>query len=113
MDGSLSSAFDTNTQIDEIEARLERIRTHKGVEAVMVFNEDNLPLRSNIDGTRTMMYANLCKPLEIMARKTIKDIDPTNDLVVMRIRTNKHELIISPEQKYLLTVIQSRTEKSE
>lgn len=90
-----------------VEETLRRIKNQSGVKAVVVLNRDNLPIHSTVDGTTTMSLANLCKPIEHMSRSAIRSVDPTDDLVVIRLRTKKNEIIIAPEEENLLVVIQS------
>ena len=93
-----------------VEETLERIGKQNGVTAVIVLNEDDLPIRTSVDGTLTMTYANTLRPIEKMARSAVRDLDPTNDLVLIRMRTRKNEIIIAPEQDNLLVVVQSSSE---
>ena len=37
----------------------------------------------------------------------VRDLDPTNDLTFLRVRSKKHEIIVAPERDYLLIVIQN------
>lgn len=55
-----------------------------------------IPIRSNLDASLTQQYAALIKSLGDKARSTIREIDPTNDLVFFRLRTKKHEILVAP-----------------
>ena len=90
-----------------VEDRLGRIFKQNGVKAVIVLNGDDLPIHTTVDGTMTMALANSCRPIERLSRNTIRDIDPTDDLVLIRIRTHKNEIIIAPEEESLLVVMQN------
>ena len=39
-----------------------------------------------------------------------KEIDPSNDLTFMRLRTRKHEIMVAPDRDYLLIVVQNTME---
>ena len=95
-----------------VEERLGRICKQDGVKAVVVLNGDNIPIHSTVDGTMTTVLAGSCRPIEQSSRSAIRDIDPTNDLVLVRMRTYKNEIIIAPEEENLLVVVQSM-EKTE
>jgi len=41
----------------------------------------------------------------------VRDLDPQNDLTFLRIRTKKHEIMIAPDNEFLLIVIQDPTKK--
>lgn len=96
-----------------VEETLDRISKQKGVKAVIVLNEDDLPIRSNTDSALTMAYANSSRPIESIARHIVRDMDPSNELVLIRIRTLKNEIIIAPENQHLLVVIQNKSVPTE
>ena len=37
----------------------------------------------------------------------IRTLDPTNDLTFLRVRSKKHEIMIAPQEDYILFVIQN------
>ena len=41
-----------------------------------------------------------------MIKAVIFDLDNTNDLVFLRLRSKKHEILVAPDKDYLLIVIQ-------
>ena len=54
--------------------------------------------------------AGLFKQLIDQAKAMFKDIDNTNDLTFLRLRTKKHEIMVAPEKDYLLIVVQETTD---
>merc|ERR1719228_1622455 len=44
-------------------------------------------------------------------RHVIKDLDNTDDLSFLRMRTKKHELLIAPGGEYVLIVIQDPSQQ--
>ena len=52
----------------------------------------------------------LFKQLIDQAKAMFKDIDNTNDLTFLRLRTKKHEIMVAPEKDYLLIVVQETTD---
>jgi dynein light chain roadblock-type len=55
-----------------------------------------IPIRSSLDASLTQQYAALIKSLSDKARTAIRDIDPTNELIFLRMRTKKHEILVAP-----------------
>jgi dynein light chain roadblock-type len=55
-----------------------------------------IPIRSTLDASLTQQYAALIKSLSDKARTAIRDIDPTNELIFLRMRTKKHEILVAP-----------------
>jgi dynein light chain roadblock-type len=68
-----------------------------------------IPLRSTLDGKQTQQYCNLLSMLTRKARNLVRDVDPLNDLVFVRIRTMNGEVLISVGGEYILVVIQEST----
>lgn len=96
-----------STEVDET---LKRIQSHKGVLGIIILNVDGVPIKSTMDNATTVQYAGLITQLADKARRTIKDIDSTNDLTFLRVRSKKHEIMIAPDKEYLLIVIQNPSE---
>ena len=95
----------------QVEAALKRIQSHKGVVGTIVVNSaEGIPLRTDLDNSNTLLHASLCKALVSMAKNTVRDIDPENELTILRVKSKKNELIISPWEDYLLIVIQNNNE---
>ncbi|KAF8818064.1 putative dynein light chain roadblock-type 2 [Cardiosporidium cionae] len=89
-----------------IEETLNRIKTHKGVSGVVIVNAEGVTLRSTLDTKSTAQYASIISELSFRAQNLIQDLDPQNDLSFLRIRTKKHEIMVSPSKEFLLIVIQ-------
>ena len=60
----------------------------------MIFS--GIPIRTTLDNSTTVQYAGLLRHLAMMARSTVRDIDPQNDLTFLRIRSKKHEILVAP-----------------
>lgn len=94
----------------QVEAALKRIQSHKGVAGTIVVNSEGIPLKTDLDNSNTLQYASLCKMLASVASNTVRDIDPENELTILRVKTRKNELMIAPWEDYLLIVIQNNNE---
>ncbi|XP_065827293.1 dynein light chain roadblock-type 2-like [Oscarella lobularis] len=92
--------------MSEIEEVLKRIQQHKGVQGIIIVNNDGIPIRTTLDNATTVHYAGLIHQLVQKARHVVRDIDAQNDLTFTRIRSKKHEIMIAPEKEYILIVIQ-------
>eukprot|EP00794_Sanderia_malayensis_P006324 gene6324-7049_t len=63
-----------------------------------------------MDNGTTQQYIAMSKSLTRLARGLIRDIDPVNDLHVLRIKTKRSEIMIAPEpqsrekESYLIVV---------
>ncbi|XP_069676571.1 dynein light chain roadblock-type 2 [Periplaneta americana] len=94
----------------EVEETMKRIQSHKGVVGTIVVNSDGIPIKTTMDNTTTVQYAGLISQLSDKARSVVRDLDPTNDLTFLRIRSRKHEIMVAPDKEFILIVIQNPTE---
>lgn len=53
------------------------------------------PIRSTMDNTSTTQYTGGMKNVHAVARSMIRDLDVTNDLLFLRIRTKKFEIMMT------------------
>lgn len=110
---------------------MKRIQSHKGVVGTIVVNAEGIwhvnmvdintigimqdltktylgiPIKSTLDNTTTVQYAGLISQLSDKARSVVRDLDPTNDLTFLRIRSKKHEIMVAPDKEFILIVIQN------
>ncbi|CAM9155955.1 unnamed protein product, partial [Lampetra planeri] len=95
---------------EAVEETLQRIEANKSVIGTIIINAEGIPIRTNLDSSTTVQFAGLLHPLSMMARSTVRDIDPQNDLLSLCVRSRKHELMVAAENDFLLIVIQSLDE---
>ena len=84
-----------------------RIKTHKGVKGIIISNYAGITIKSSMTQQETHRYSSLISMLTTTARSTVKELDSTNDLVFLRIRSRKYEIMVAPDQEYILIVIQN------
>eukprot|EP00745_Piridium_sociabile_P006251 TRINITY_DN140264_c0_g1_i1.p1 TRINITY_DN140264_c0_g1~~TRINITY_DN140264_c0_g1_i1.p1 ORF type:complete len:100 (+),score=23.29 TRINITY_DN140264_c0_g1_i1:98-397(+) len=92
--------------MNEVDETLKRIQSHKGVIGTIVINNDGIPIRTSLDNSTTVQYAGLLCSLTQKARNSVRDLDPSNDLTFLRIRSKKNEIMCAPSNDYLFVVIQ-------
>ncbi|DBA03965.1 TPA: hypothetical protein N0F65_010618 [Lagenidium giganteum] len=87
----------------EAEETIKRIKSHKGVQAVLIVNQEGVPIYSSTsDEEFALDHAALISQLAAKAKSTIRTLDPTNDMTFLRIRSKKHEIMIAPDKEYAL-----------
>lgn len=92
---------------NEVEETMKRIQSHKGVVGTIVVNSEGIPVKSTLDNTTTVQYAGLISSLADKARSVVRDLDPSNDLTFLRIRSKKHEIMVAPDKEFILIVVQN------
>jgi dynein light chain roadblock-type len=46
------------------------------------------------------------------ANAIVRDLDPSNELTYLRLRSRKHEVLIAPEKEFILIVVQNPMDPS-
>ncbi|XP_017062007.1 dynein light chain roadblock-type 1 [Drosophila ficusphila] len=78
----------------------------RGARDVLILDNHGVPLRSTSSQRRTYLYMTNLKPLLFMARNVVRDLDPSNDITFMRIRSNINEIHMTLGSDFILIVIQ-------
>lgn len=76
--------------------RIERIQNHKNVQGLVLVNSDGNPVRSNMDNSTSLQYTRHTEELRGMTQHVVRDLDPEDDLVVLRLRTKMNEVMVLP-----------------
>uniref|UniRef100_A0A0B6YW15 Roadblock/LAMTOR2 domain-containing protein n=1 Tax=Arion vulgaris TaxID=1028688 RepID=A0A0B6YW15_9EUPU len=96
---------------DDIESIINRITSHQGVKALIIMNKEGLLLKTNMEmnPTTEQLITNI-HDLTISARRLVRDVDPHDDLMFLRTKSNTDEILISPDVSFTVVVIQEVTE---
>ena len=89
----------------EVEDTFKRLMTHKGVKGLVVLNADGVAIKTTMPNDDTVQYAGLVHDLYLKSRSTIKEINPSDALESIRIRSFKHEILIAPSSDYILICV--------
>jgi len=95
---------------NEVDEYIKRIVNHRGVVGVVIINADGIPIKSTIDNSTSVQYAGEIQIIIEKARTLIKEMDNTNDLSFLRLRTKKHEVLVAPDKDYAMIVIQNQAD---
>lgn len=94
----------------EIEERLKLILAQPGVDAYVVINHEGLPMKTSLaDEALAVQYAALATRFMQKVKAAVKAMEALNELKWTRLRSNKEEIIITPEKEFILIVIQKPT----
>ena len=90
----------------EIEKVLNGIQTQQGVIGYAVISKAGLPIKTTFGDKETLQYCDLVSDYVKKAQATVGGRLLTKPLDVIRIRSKKNELIITPDQDFILLVVQ-------
>ncbi|KAL7518268.1 hypothetical protein ACHAWX_003115 [Stephanocyclus meneghinianus] len=114
-DGILSVSKKANRKLTEttsdVEEALERIKNHQGVEEFVICDYDGVVLRRQTSMTTKEAddLAQRMIKLAQTAKNVARDLNPTDDLRIMRIKTSRTEVIASPDENFIIVVLQQWT----
>jgi len=79
-----------------LEETIKRIQEHKGVLGMMIINGDGVAVRTSMDTTQTNSYSAVLSRLADQARSALRDLDPTNEVTFIRLRSKRNEILLAP-----------------
>ena len=95
--------------IAQVEETFKRIHSHKGIIGALVINGEGIAIRSTFENETTVHYAALVSHFVLKARGVIKKLSQDNELNFIRMRSQKHEILVAPEfeksHEYYLVVV--------
>ncbi|KAG8740390.1 hypothetical protein FRC12_016018 [Ceratobasidium sp. 428] len=104
-----SSSAPTNVP-PEVEHTLSRLSTHRNVRGILILARQGSIIRytgAAFEGEQGRKYAAVVKKIVDCCHAGLEDVGEEGDeLKFMRMRTKKHELMISPDERYILVVLQ-------
>ena len=94
-----------------VEEALERIKTQQGVEGFVICNLEGVVLRRQPSMTKQAAEILAQKMLKLSetAKDVARDLNPKDDLRIVRIKTSCKEVIVSREEEFVIVVLQEWT----
>ena len=92
-----------------VEESIQRIKSKPGI-GLIITDKENKLLRSNFQGEhekKAELLRNCLPQLTLKARSIIRDLDPTDDLVFLRIKTRSNEFMVAPDKDHMLVIVQT------
>ena len=72
--------------------------------------QEGVTIKSTLDPTTTSQYSNILGSLVNQAISMFKEMDPTNDVTFMRVRTKKCQFMVVPDNDFLFIVVQNNND---
>ncbi|CAF1243380.1 unnamed protein product [Adineta steineri] len=89
------------------EATLKRLLAHPNVEGIILTNEEGQLQYTSLDNNLTFHITSKLLSFADMSRSIIRDIDPTDNLLTLRLRTRQKEMmVVAPEDGIQVIAIQ-------
>lgn len=74
----------------------------------IVLDSDHLTVRTTLDITTSLKYIQPMISLSSLARSACRDIDPSNDLLVLRVVTRKNEVMAYNDKEFSVIALQKK-----
>merc|ERR1711944_112540 len=89
----------------EFEERFEELSHNKNVVGAMILTAEGKTVRTTMDPQNSTNYADFAYKLIKTTRELLHEHDNSNDVKFFRLTTKKHEIMMSPDNQYILVVI--------
>ncbi|MBN1330494.1 MAG: roadblock/LC7 domain-containing protein [Candidatus Heimdallarchaeota archaeon] len=94
----------------QFQATLKKLSGFEGVRGVIITNNEGLPLSSDIDPDKTESVAALVSSLVGKATQTVEQLEE-GELNFFTIDTTNGEILVAPENDYILIVLKDKQTK--
>lgn len=98
-----------------VEEAFKKVGSVKGCKGIMIMNGDGIAIRTTMENDVTVHYAAVVSSFIKKTRSAVWQIDPDDELQFVRIRSQKHEILVAPDygknHEYYMTVVQSPSTK--
>lgn len=101
--------------MSEVQETLNRMQTHKNVQGIVIVNAEGSIIKTTYQNQKKEegnSLARLVPQLVIKARTTVRDLDTGNDLKFIRLKTTKNQILIAPDNEFILIVVQGQNSES-
>eukprot|EP01100_Stratorugosa_tubuloviscum_P004842 TRINITY_DN2224_c2_g1_i1.p1 TRINITY_DN2224_c2_g1~~TRINITY_DN2224_c2_g1_i1.p1 ORF type:complete len:105 (-),score=49.68 TRINITY_DN2224_c2_g1_i1:166-480(-) len=96
------------TNVLQLENFQKRLQNHKGLEGFVISTKQGALLHWYlVERPIALKYAALAQQLLTQSQTLLIDIDSQQSPQVLRLRTNKNELIISQDDNFIIVTIQN------
>ncbi|KAL7735830.1 hypothetical protein ACLKA6_017830 [Drosophila palustris] len=79
----------------------------QGVEEVLIMNRSGVPVKTTMGRQDALQNACLYDNLREKCQAFLQKMEPPQNLVMLRVRTKQHEVIITPDAKITILVVQN------
>ncbi|CAB3260124.1 unnamed protein product [Arctia plantaginis] len=96
----------TTAAINTSNPIVDRIMDDDSVEGVIMTNKEGAPIFTNVSVTHATLYARHLHKYGVMSMTYMTELDPLDEILVIRMQTKKNELILTPHRDFLIIIIQ-------
>ncbi|CAI5440644.1 unnamed protein product [Caenorhabditis angaria] len=91
--------------MSDFEETIRRLQSEKGVSGIIVVDVAGRVIHTTMDNDATQLHAAFLQQLTEKTKTTIRELDSSNDLTFLRLRTKKNEIMIAPDKDNVILVV--------
>ena len=96
----------SNGKINDIEESLKKLaNSSRNVLGGFVMTMEGEMVKSTLDPATTSQVSDLMSSLVILARQKLSTLEQGSDLEMLRLRTNKYQIVVVPDVSWLLVMV--------
>jgi dynein light chain roadblock-type len=92
-----------SSSLEEVESTVSRLSSHKGVQGVMILSDKGEIVHSTFPPESEVEQAKILVKIKLLSSSLFHDTE--EEVSFIRIRTQQHELLVAPNNDYLLVVL--------
>ncbi|XP_033249426.1 dynein light chain roadblock-type 2 [Drosophila miranda] len=92
--------------MSDVEVTFDRLLKLPGVMGAILVNGEGVAVRTSMDSTSSSIFAGKIRPMVKMARSLVREVEPTDDLTYLRMRTLKSEILVAAENEHMIILVQ-------
>ncbi|XP_016986105.1 dynein light chain roadblock-type 1 [Drosophila rhopaloa] len=90
-----------------VEETFRLLQAKPGVEDILIMNHSGVPVKTSMDRQESLQYACLYDNLKEKCQAFLTKMEPAQTLTFLRVRTKYHEVLITPDAKITVLVVQN------
>ncbi|XP_043645205.1 dynein light chain roadblock-type 1 [Drosophila teissieri] len=94
----------TKSYVEEV---FRKVEAKPGVEDILIMNHSGVPVKTSMDRQDGLQYACLYDNLREKCQAFLSKMEPAQNLTQLRVRTKFHEVLITPDAKITVLVVQN------
>ncbi|XP_072948326.1 dynein light chain roadblock-type 2-like [Epargyreus clarus] len=96
----------TTASINNVNPIIDRIMDDESVESVIMTNKEGAPILTNINLTSATNFGIALSRLGVMTQICITEVDPLDEVLILRVNTKKMEIMVAPHREFNIIVVQ-------
>ncbi|XP_052756303.1 uncharacterized protein LOC116413373 [Galleria mellonella] len=108
---TMQALNEITAKVNTVNPIVDRIMEDESVEGVIMTNKDGAPVLTNISLRRATNFGLALKRFGTLTQNYIKELDPFDEVLVIRINTKKIEMLVAPHTEFNITIVQHARHK--